>query len=134
MQWARVFGLAVMVAMLGAACGGDGAAPPAKKVTRSDAGSDEFMCVDDDGDGFGLYCELGTDCDDTDPEITDECRRCMSPKEGCTCKPGTAPVKCDPPSIKVAGGTLVCSEGTRYCRDSAWSACEIIGQYTFVAD
>jgi hypothetical protein len=102
-------------------------------VTHRDAG-DEYECVDEDGDGFGLYCDKGSDCDDGDPSVTDECRRCKQPKLNCPCKPGTMPMKCDPPDMHVEGGTLVCSEGTRYCRDGFYSDCEIIGQYVFVPD
>ena len=118
--------------LLGVFACGDDAAPP-KKVSHSDAGN-EFACVDDDGDGFGEYCDKGVDCDDTDPNVTDECRRCKTPKLNCPCKAGTMPMKCDPPDMHVAGGTLVCSEGTRYCRDGFYSDCEIIGQYVFVPD
>jgi hypothetical protein len=32
-------------------------------------------------------------------------------------------------------GTLVCSEGARYCRDGAYSDCEVLtGYVTFIAD
>ena len=39
----------------------------------------------------------------------------------------------DPPN-PVQGGTLVCKEGNRYCRDGYWSTCETIGGYVFQAD
>ncbi len=29
----------------------------------------EYECQDEDGDGYGLACELGTDCDDNDPDV-----------------------------------------------------------------
>jgi hypothetical protein len=35
--------------------------------TDPDHYSDCNLCVDMDGDGFGLACDLGPDCDDTDP-------------------------------------------------------------------
>jgi hypothetical protein len=124
--WAR---LAICLCMLSAwSCGDD--APPPKLATR-DAG-DEYVCVDEDGDGYGTYCDKGNDCNDSDPKVTDECRRCKQPKFNCPCKPGTMPLKCDPPNIEVEGGTLVCSEGTRYCRDGLYSDCEIIGEYVLV--
>lgn len=129
MGWMRLARLAICACVVGAwACGDD--APP-KKATRSDAGND-YECMDNDGDGFGRYCELGADCDDNDPEVTDICRRCATVRENCPCTPGTEPRVCDPPDIQVEGGILVCSDGTRYCRDGMWSSCEVIGGYTFV--
>src|SRR5262245_20116310 len=121
MQWLTWARLAVCVSVLSAwGCAGDDA-PPTKKPTKHRDAGEEFVCTDEDGDGFGKYCELGTDCDDDDPSVTDECRRCAQPTEGCACTPGTVPTKCDPPTIRVDGGVLVCSEGTRYCRDGHWS-------------
>jgi hypothetical protein len=96
--------------------------------------------MDADGDGFGLYCSAGSDCDDSDPMVTDECVRCATENLGCPCDPGTAPLRCDPHYAKKTTqngqtGTVICSEGTRYCRDAAWSDCEILFQYaTFVPD
>ena len=132
MRW-LTWGLAVCMGVLGVWGCGDDDSPEDKPTSHKDAG-DEFVCVDEDADGFGMYCDLGPDCDDSDPSSTDECVRCASPKPSCPCKPGTMPIKCDPPPIKVEGGTLVCSEGTRYCRDGFWSECEIIGQYTLIPD
>jgi hypothetical protein len=127
--WAR---LAVSLSLFCVVSCGDDEAPPKKAVHR-DAG-DEYACVDEDGDGFGQYCDRGSDCDDEDPNVTDECRRCRLPTLNCPCKPGTEPTKCNPPDIHVEGGTLVCSEGTRYCRDGFYSDCEVIGQYVLVPD
>lgn len=134
MQWVTWARLAVCLSMLGVwGCAGDDA-PPTKKTTKDRDAGDEFVCVDEDGDGWGLYCDLGVDCNDDDPDVTDECRRCAQPNENCACAPGTMPLMCTPPDIRVDGGVLVCSEGTRYCRDGRWSECEIIGQYVFKAD
>jgi hypothetical protein len=127
--WAR---LAICLCMVTAWSCGDDDTPP-KKASYSDAG-DEYACVDADGDGYGVYCVKGADCNDSDPNVTDECRRCRQPKLNCPCKPGTMPMQCDPPDMRVEGGTLVCSEGTRYCRDGLYSDCEIIGQYVLVPD
>ena len=96
--------------------------------------------MDEDGDGFGQNCKLGKDCDDTDPNVTDECRRCVMPNLGCPCTPGTMGMRCDPKYMKKTTmngqtGTLVCSEGTRYCRDGVYSDCEVLLQYAmFIAD
>lgn len=120
-----------------AACGGGKAKMPAtgKPVGgANDGGVDEDVCVDDDEDGFGNHCDLGTDCDDANPDVTDECRRCVQAAKDCPCTPGTRPASCVPPVMHVAGGTLVCKEGNRYCRSGYWSDCETIGQYVFVPD
>jgi hypothetical protein len=117
-----------------AACSGSDAKPPTLAVGNEDDGGSDDACIDADGDGYGKNCRLGKDCDDTDPKITDQCRRCVVAALNCPCKLGTAAVRCDPPVKHVAGGTLVCSEGTRYCRDGYWGDCETIGAYLFVAD
>ena len=109
--------------------------------TSGDAGEGSAnACVDMDQDGFGVNCDMGTDCDDTDPSITDQCVRCAMPAKGCPCTPGTMPMRCDPhysmrTTMNGKTGTLVCSEGSRYCRDSLYSDCEVLLQYaTFMAD
>jgi hypothetical protein len=135
MQWRRIARLVVCVVVCSGAfgCGDDDVTETPRP--RRDAGDDERVCTDADGDGFGKYCDPGTDCDDEDPEITDECQRCLVPtSKGCPCEPGTMAMRCDPPDIEAEGGRLVCREGTRYCREAKWSDCEIIGQYVFVPD
>lgn len=122
-------------------CGGDGggggpSGPPVS--VDPDGGTGRRVCVDEDGDGFGRNCGNGNDCDDDDPSVTDECRRCVSPNADCPCEPGTMPMTgCKPPDMDAVvngvSGTWVCSEGTRYCREGLWSECEILWQYaTFV--
>jgi hypothetical protein len=139
--------LCLVVLLVGLGCGGDDddgtTAPPS---SRADGGGGSRRCVDADDDGFGDFCLDGDDCDDDDPEITDECVRCKVPNDGCPCTLGTKPMYCDPPDMKTTrdgkAGVLVCSEGTRYCRpeqddaeEGRWSDCEILFQYaTFVAD
>jgi hypothetical protein len=108
-------------------------------MVPADAGTGMTMCIDMDGDGYGVGCDLGADCDDNDPSITDQCTRCETPNKGCPCTPGTMYMNCDPADKHITQngvpGVLVCSQGTRYCRDGAWSDCEIIYQYaTFVPD
>jgi hypothetical protein len=105
----------------------------------ADAGSGESKCTDKDDDGFGHGCADGPDCDDKNPDVTDECTRCVTPNKACPCDPGTMPLSCDPEDKRVTQngvtGVLVCKEGTRYCRNAAWSDCEIIFQYAmFVPD
>jgi hypothetical protein len=118
--------------------GGDGAGSDADGgafiVGERDGGP--FRCVDEDGDGFdtGCYAGANRDCDDGDPEITDECFRCQKPDSGCPCDPGTKPRDCKPDDIQVVGGYLSCPDGAMFCRDGKWSACEAIGEYTFVKE
>lgn len=122
-----------------AACGGDDSGEP-MYVPRDDAGTGMlYECEDEDGDGFGTYCDSGRDCDDSDPEVTDLCYRCADDNPGCPCEPGTRPQWCNPEDQHVVidgvTGTLVCDEGTQYCREGQWSECEILMDYaTFVAD
>ena len=132
-----------VVAVLGfsGCAGGDDDDGMASSVPTSnkDGGTGSRRCMDEDGDGFGRYCVAGNDCDDEDPTVTDECTRCVVPNKNCPCEPGTKPLYCDPDDLHVTmngqTGVLVCSEGTRYCRDEVWSDCEILFQYaTFIPD
>jgi hypothetical protein len=126
----RLVALASLVAI---GCGGGGGGSQdggGEFLASGDSGADE--CIDEDDDGFGVGCDK-RDCDDADPEITTECFRCTPPGPGCPCEQGTAPIHCKPPDIKVPDGVLVCRDGTTYCRDGKWSACEVIGEYMFVA-
>lgn len=119
-----------------AACGGSKDKMPVtgKPVGGDEDGGVQDVCIDEDEDGFGKHCDMGVDCDDSDPDVTDECRRCVQAAKDCPCTPGTKPMGCVPPVKHVAGGTLVCKEGNRYCRSGYWSDCETIGQYVFVPD
>jgi hypothetical protein len=124
------------VCLLAAGCGDDAAPASGSRTTgHHDASTGSRECYDPDGDGYGPYCELGKDCDEEDPDVTDLCYRCAKPNLDCPCEPGTEPEWCKPKDEKVEGGLIVCSDGTRYCRDGAWSDCERIAQYTmFVPD
>jgi hypothetical protein len=123
--------LAVALGLAAISCGE--AAQQPFTWTPTDDGEDggEELCVDRDRDGYGRNCDQGSDCDDDNPRVTDECRRCLTVTKDCPCKAGTAAQKCTPPTIHVDGGVLVCTEGTRYCRDSYWGDCETIGEYVF---
>ncbi len=122
--------------------GGGGGGAGSYSVADNDGGANTVTrgCVDMDGDGYGKNCPMGQDCNDNDPNITDECIRCRTTNQGCPCDPGTMPMRCDPhymqkTTMNGVSGTLVCSEGTRYCRDGVYSDCEVLFQYAmFVAD
>ena len=125
------------------ACGGDdggsGNDDDGLVVSGDDSGTGSRGCIDEDDDGFGRRCSAGLDCDDDDPSVTDECRRCIEPNKDCPCDPGTPMMHCNPEDIRTTmngvTGVLVCSEGVRYCRDAAWTDCEILWQYaTFTPD
>jgi hypothetical protein len=126
-----VFGLCL--AAVG--CSADAKRPVGPSVPYDgDEDAGPVTCIDRDRDGFGRNCDKGKDCDDEDPFVTDECRRCLTALKDCPCKPGTPAQRCVPPVKRVDGGVLVCAEGTRYCRDSYWGDCETIGEYVFQAD
>jgi len=124
------------------ACGGDdsGSGDDDGLVTSgNDSGTGPMGCIDEDDDGFGRRCTRGLDCDDADPTVTNECRRCIEPNKDCPCEPGTEMMHCKPEDIRTTmngvTGVLACSEGVRYCRDGAWTDCEILWQYaTFTPD
>jgi len=111
------------------ACGGDDGSPKAPMVT-ADAG---YSCVDMDDDGYGENCAAGEDCDDNDQAVTDQCVSCLdnAVQTGCACEPQVG-LQCAPPPIPHPDGLLICREGTRYCRDGFWTACEPLGDYMLV--
>lgn len=136
----RISGFLLCMAWLvSAGCGEEEGSPPGMvSVGMEDAGMLE-PCIDEDGDGYGSNCTRGDDCDDADTAVTNQCVLCTKlVVKGCPCDPGTKPMACDPEDIKTTRngvrGTLVCSEGTRYCRDGFYSDCEALVEYTFTAD
>lgn len=123
----------VVLAVVAAACGGDDRKhnnPGVSSEDQTDGGSAE-RCVDKDGDGFGKFCKEGVDCDDGDPDTTDECVRCVKPNKDCPCDP-QPPVFCKPSDREGDGGVYKCAEGSRFCREGYWSDCEAVGDYVFV--
>src|SRR5688572_4793431 len=86
-------------------------------------------CIDSDGDGFGVDCALGRDCNDRDEKITHECRACAHPEPGCACASDQVPIPCFLPDTQLPDGNVMCHEGTRTCRDGLWSQCEGILSY-----
>jgi hypothetical protein len=130
------------LAVLLAGCGGDDepADDDAGTALSADASSGRRTCIDNDDDGFGDYCSR-RDCDDDDPDITDECYRCSDnvPMPDCPCDPGTKPSECDPPDARIMldngnWATVYCTEGTMYCRDEVWTDCEILWEYATIVE
>ena len=39
------------------------------------------VCIDEDGDGYGIGCKLGPDCDDHDPAHHDDCPTARAEEE-----------------------------------------------------
>ncbi|HEX5656722.1 MAG TPA: hypothetical protein VFX59_05975, partial [Polyangiales bacterium] len=93
------------------------------------------MCIDQDGDGFGLQCTNGSDCDDDAPNLAGGCdagvvpTACTSPTQGCTCEEDAEPIVCNLPLTVTSTNSLLCQTGTRSCRDGKWSACEGVANF-----
>lgn len=117
------------------ACGGADAAPhgsgPADEEPRdSDAEGDADRCIDADGDGFGRRCEDGSDCDDHDDTVFEDCAVCFAVEAGCGCEANAPPVECDLSAKQLSEDRTLCKTGMRYCRDSRWTACIGVAQLT----
>lgn len=90
-------------------------------------------CIDRDDDGFGVHCEAGLDCDDTDNEIHSDCSTtmsCTSPRAGCPCEDNGEEIECrtSNPVITDDGASL-CYAGVRACADNLWSTCDSLYSY-----
>jgi len=121
----RATGLSVFLSVfLLVGCGGDdGGSPPVSVDPGDDGGMDNDDCVDADGDGAGRRCAGGFDCNDDDPEITDDCVRCLEPAKNCPCEEGTEAMLCTPDNlgeqVEMNGQLLQCTEGQRFCQEAA---------------
>ncbi len=109
----------LLVAVSG--CGSDAANAPASDL-RTDAGPDQGRdagtpdtgprCEDEDHDGYGLGCELGEDCDDSDPYVhpgaTERCDGndddCDGEPDPCGCAPWLGEEGCPEGQYCVAAG------------------------------
>lgn len=117
--------------LLTLACGSDRGATDEPGDALGDGRTvDEPRCLDADGDGFGVDCADGPDCDDADDTVFEDCSACSKPDEGCPCAAGDEPVMCELDPVQVPKETVLCKDGMRYCRDGAWTGC--MGVATFV--
>lgn len=136
----RATGLSLFLSVLVlAGCGGDdGGSPPVLVDPMGDGGADPDRCIDEDGDGAGRRC--GTfDCDDDNPDVTDECTQCTEPSKDCPCDEGVEPLLCEPDNLgeemEVNGQLLQCTQGARYCHEAAgveatWVWTDCVGVFT----
>src|SRR5689334_4323418 len=116
------------VALLAGACATNPRADSAPGTSPGQKSAPK-QCVDRDHDGFGEACSAGADCDDQDPAVHNGCKHCAQPDDGCGCARGTRPVACFLDKTQDKDGTVMCHEGTRYCRDGRWSSCESVYSY-----
>ena len=113
--------LAVMASLIGC-----------KTASRAPGANDDYFgakpeCIDHDGDGFGLNCPLGTDCDDSNATITIGCHVCDHPSPGCPCTTENARAQCGTP-VSQEGTVTTCSYGESVCTSGAWGACTLDGK------
>lgn len=123
---------ALLTALILAACAPGVDAPPAYRGGGGDEPvgvsaaplplTPEDPCVDGDGDGHGRGCDLGDDCDDQDPSLTDQCTLCGVAASGCPCSPRDLPQPCDL-DTDGAPSPETCWIGQRTCLRGAWSRC-----------
>jgi|GEM_PF-929170 len=86
-------------------------------------GTELQVCVDKDGDGRGVGCHLGLDCNDNDPNHWNDCSDCgVTHAGGCPCSGGES-YSCyeGPPGTERVG---ICKSGTRYCEGGYLGVCE----------
>ncbi len=108
-------GFALTIGLAHAGCSEDGALPGA------DLGANG--CTDGDGDGYGDGCVSGSDCDDGDPTVTDDCYRCQTPGQaGCPCSDDGERVACGKVEHDL-GESVTCGFGETVCADGTWNEC-----------
>ncbi len=145
LRWSIVLAMSLSVVP---SCGGEDAdyrpPPPGDGDADSDADGDGDAdggvepngCMDDtDGDGYGVRCPAGPDCNDLDPNRHDDCSRCFPgiPQENCPCFGTEDPVTCESTRLyEDEHGRLRCRQGQQFCRENpdiapetgfAWSEC-----------
>ena len=118
----------LLTLLLAVACGGDEDSPEAGE--GPDLGGDTGgECTDADGDGFGLHCAQGDDCDDQDDTVFEDCGACTDPEEGCECEVDAPAIECKLTAEQIAADSLLCETGMRYCREGLWTACISVASF-----
>jgi hypothetical protein len=76
----------------------------------------EFGCQDFDGDGFGIQCEAGPDCDDEDADVAGCEEQVVQP-----CEDG-AVQECKE-TLPEMNGVQNCFVGVQVCDGGEWGPC-----------
>jgi hypothetical protein len=79
-------------------------------------------CVDNDHDGYGQNCALGSDCDDNDPTVTRQCYACLHSGPGCPCTSEGASMTCGQVMSQSSSQTI-CNYGESTCHGGEWGSC-----------
>jgi hypothetical protein len=92
-------------------------------TTTEDALPPDPDCEDKDGDGFGVNCLKGPDCDETNPHLAAYCPPCDAAiYAGCPCVNEGASIACysgDPAYL----GIGECVPGQQQCAGGYWTEC-----------
>jgi hypothetical protein len=81
MDWKKIFCF-IAASFLYLNCSSDGGSTlPEDTKTGTDTDAGQKTCVDNDGDGYGYNCPKGTDCDDSNPKVHENCLQCQD-KDG----------------------------------------------------
>ncbi|MBI4704916.1 MAG: SUMF1/EgtB/PvdO family nonheme iron enzyme [Deltaproteobacteria bacterium] len=136
MRWVLIVGLVVPILVAAGAAGGlamrEGSPrrPPAERVAAS-----AERCQDADGDGYGLWCAAGADCNDRDRAVhpgaseicnfrDDDCNALVDDAPTCT-PPPFEPVRVDVPAGRFLMGSAEGARDERPVRAVALAAFQI---------
>ena len=107
----------------------DGSDPISDAVAATEDGGQKepdlwtIDCVDKDGDGFGVDCLKGADCDDGNPMLNFYCPPCENGIfEGCPCSNEGSSIQCYPGDPAYLG-IGECKAGSQTCAAGYWTGC-----------
>lgn len=128
----RAAGLALLGSLLGlsSACTSGSSEPPG---VDEGPGNNHMpaLCVDEDGDGYGIGCTKGNDCADDDPDLTVDCQCDSRPSPGCACDEQGKVASCGRAYAKI-GSQLMCGQGVTTCADGHWGECVLTGDISII--